>query len=335
MKQALNPAVFNKKSKDRLYQYLVFYNLYHLAEDLALLKYGPAKRMWEKDIIETNLGLADYYYRNELKSLMPYFLNHGVNFRSEVNFTPLMSAIAFEKADIIDYLLENGANIDLQDNLGNNAMQRLLFLIHKFNNSPQQKQLFSRFYSKLKPESVKVRINNRLIKIGNHEPEFLILSFMIVTLFEQFRVGCILQDPMHANSEFGIKPGYQTADFAKLFEKMPEHVMPGYRCNPAYLSSILSKNELNRKGTGNKKLFVRLKQGIYVPHPLMEINIDEEWVNVYDNISMSYLTERYAPEQLYFINLIHKFREQLTRNPDAELDQASYWEEILRNKDLE
>ena len=328
-RQALNPDSYNKKSKDRLYQYLVYHNQYHLSEDLARLKYGPARRMYEEDDIEINSGFATLYYKNDLKTLInQVFSKYGINFRSEVNYTPLMSAILFEQPDIIEYLLDNGARTDLEDNLGNNAMQLQMLLIHKFNFQADKKDVFNRFYNRLKPESLKIRISNQLIKIGNHESEFLILNFMIVSLFARLEVGCRFQDPGYTIEGIDLRPGFQISDFTRLFAGMPESALPEYQQKTAYISSVLSKNEVNSNAAGNRKLFVRLKKGIYVPNPLMEIFIDDQWVNVYDNIDIDFITKRHPEEHKRFIILLLKFREQLTRDPNAVLDQAAYWGEF-------
>ena len=151
---------------------------------------------------------------------------------------------------------------------------------------------------------------------------------MIVSLFARLEVGCRFQDPEYVIEGIDLKPGFQTSDFTKLFAGMPENAVPEYQQKTAYISSVLSKNEVNSNATGNRKLFVRLKKGLYVPNPLMEILIDDQWVNVYDNIDVDFITKRHPEEHKRFITLLLKFKAQLTTDPNAVLDQAAYWEAL-------
>ena len=65
-----------------------------------------------------------------------------------------------------------------------------------------------------------------------------------------------------------------------------------------------------------------------MPHPLMEILIDNSWVNIYDKLYLEEFVKNCKAPQLHFVNLLILFRKQLTENPDAILDSAGYWENI-------
>ena len=57
------------------------------------------------------------------------------------------------------------------------------------------------------------------------------------------------------------------------------------------MSSILSKNEVNRDDPYNRHIFVRVRHGRYILNPLLEIDVDGNWVNVYDLIGISELEQ--------------------------------------------
>lgn len=326
LEQGLNPDTYNRKAKDRLYYYVVFYQMEQHLPKMAALKYPAAQRYEKLGFVEINLGLVNTYVQDNLKALLPYFLNYGVDFRNEVNFTPLMCALMSSAEKTAEYLLENGARVDLQENSGKTAFQREMACVYELVDETATKaKMFNRFYNKLKPESIKVRINNRLIKINSHQGEFLMLNLMLSALRQQLRWGCQKMESWNMTSYMEIRPGFQTADFIKFYEGISDHIVPEYRRKPAYISALLSKNELNRVGDGNNKLFVRLYKGVYVPHPLMEIQIGNAWVNIYDNFDMQDLFENHKDGQIDFIKLLVRFREELNKDPDAKLDPAQFW----------
>ena len=102
---------------------------------------------------------------------------------------------------------------------------------------------------------------------------------------------------------------FQTGEFLFFYENMPEHVIPKYRAQRSYISSILSKNELFREDKYNKKLFMRLKQGEYVLNPQIEIQVEDEWVNVYELLQMDELRKLYGNKSTYFFNIFYFFKE--------------------------
>ncbi|MCW5607700.1 MAG: hypothetical protein KIT26_06495 [Nitrosomonas sp.] len=58
----------------------------------------------------------------------------------------------------------------------------------------------------------------------------------------------------------------------------------GKQC--AYLSSILSKNEINKDDRYNRKLFYRVMRGIYVFNPGLALKVESNWINIYDLLAI-------------------------------------------------
>jgi len=332
LEQGLNPGSYNRKAKDRLYYYVLFYQLDKYLPKLAELKYRPAERYAKLGYAEINLGLINTYIQDNVKLLKPYFLNYGVDFRNEVNFTPIMCAMMSNAGKTADYLLENGANIDLQENSGKNVFQREISCVYEDHPGSNflKEYMFNPYYTRIRPDSIKVRINNQLIKVNSHEGEFLILNIMLSVLSTHLNRGTKPSVIDEVTLELkGIammnQPGFLSIDFINFYDGLEEHVLPGYRRKPAYVNSILSKNELNRKGKSNKKLFFRCDRGEYLPHPLMEIKVGKDWVNIYDNIDMENLQEMNKEAgRLRIFSMIKQFRQQLEEDPEAILDAAAF-----------
>ncbi len=325
--QALNPEVYNRKAKDRLFTYLFYYNNARYLEPLAALKYKPAERWMKYEIAENNSGQINLFIADNLKSLKPGFLMYGVDFRNEVNLTPLMVCMMCDAMKTIHYLLENGAKIDLTNNAGKTALQ--MALQNNFWSPETDHMLINTFYHQLRPDSLKVRINNRLVKINHHQAEFLILNTMLAILQGQLlNASDASIEAVKASAEITgeehdldkIKPLFTAGNFFRFFQHFSDQIMPEYRRKNTYISSILSKNEIRSKAAGNNRLFVRLATGFYLPHPLMEILIDNTWVNVYDNCEIEWLLTRPETRRIKpYMEKIIEYRKQLKSDPDAVL----------------
>jgi len=93
-------------------------------------------------------------------------------------------------------------------------------------------------------------------------------------------------------------PGFETGDFVHALEHFPEPIIPQRRRRREYLSAVLARNEVFRAGPYNRKLFVRLHRGYYLPNPSMDIEIDERWINIYDLLRTDILAREKKNKQL-------------------------------------
>jgi Ankyrin repeats (many copies)/AAA domain len=318
-KQALNPDLFNKKAKDKIFEYAIYYGEESTINQLSALKYRPADR-WKEEGKGILKRLLSEYQQDNLKVLEPKLNKFGIDFRNEMNLSPFMLAISYGANNIVEYLLNNGAKTNLTDNFGRNPLQ--MCLLRAYLDQSFKAKVINKFYQKLKIDSIKLKIDNKLIKIDSHQAEYLMLNFMLSVLRTKLIAGT--QVGRNFNNE---TPYFETLDFAQFYKGLSPIVIPEYRQNRSYISSILSKNEVNREDRYNKKLFVRLQQGMYLPNPLLEIMIDEEWVNIYDLIDLEDIQINHAKANKGIILQIKNYRKQLTENPNNKIDQYQYWRE--------
>jgi hypothetical protein len=324
---ALNPQAYNRKAKDRLYYYALFYQLDQYLAPLAELKYPAAIRFEKYGQAEINFGLINTYIQDNLKLLQTYYLKHGLDFRNEVNLTPLMCALMSNAYKTVEYLLDNGANINLTDNQGNTALMREIACLFMEDDDQIKQFMFIPFYTRLRPESIKVRINKKLIKFNSSQGEYMLLTYMLAVVRQHLRDRSFVLGAWGGKGPLRQSPGFHTRDFQTYYKGLPEQIIPEYRTQTSYVSNMLSKNEINREGPGNNKLFVRVYYGSYILHPLMELFIEGKWVNVYDNVEMEYLLDKEKNAETGFLELIAQFRAQLKADPDAKLDHMAYWEQ--------
>jgi hypothetical protein len=301
VKQALNPESFNKKAKDRLFEYALYYGEQSYFNQLSALKYRPADR-WELEGKGILKRMLSEYQQDNVKALEPKLIKYGIDFRNELNLSPFMLAISYGAIQISEHLIKNGAKTNLTDNFGRNALQ--LALLKAELDSVFKQKVLNKFYGTLKIESIRVKIDNKLLKIDNHQAEFLMLNFMIATLRTKIIAGTNRKDRFQV-SEI---PVFQTQDYLDFYEGLSSHVLADYRKVRSYLSSILSKNEVNRDDKYNKKLFLRIQQGMYLPNPLLEILVGEEWINVYDLIDMDDIEKNHAKYNTIVFKTIREYR---------------------------
>jgi hypothetical protein len=78
---------------------------------------------------------------------------------------------------------------------------------------------------------------------------------------------------------------------------LPHGILPERRKQRAYLSAILSKNEVDKDDRYNRKLFCRVMRGAYILNPTLAIKVEDEWVNIYDLLSIDRLAPQYRVKE--------------------------------------
>jgi hypothetical protein len=155
-----------------------------------------------------------------------------------------------------------------------------------------------------------LQIDGRLVKLDNRLMEFLMFNLMIAMFYTHL-------GPNVANFRSGA---FTSGDFVDVLSHFPDSVLPERRKKRAYISSILSKNEVNREGPYNRKLFRRLKQGHYIINPQLSVWVEGSWRNIYDLLSLDLLGYRRRDEHSFYYYFdpnehmqrrLQQFREQV------------------------
>ncbi len=267
--EALDPKNFNKQAKLLLSEFAVTYDLTEMLSDLLLLKYSRAAR---PDMIlqETERKYSQMFRERSYHTLMHYTQRHGVDFRNRINQTPLMLAAKIGDAELIRKLLEMGADRNLMDSQGRSALH--VAIREAFFNKNYAATKLAEIYPLLEPQSISLRVADRLVKLDNHTMHFFLVNAMLALTVNILKS----RGPM-------LKRGFGAPDFAFALEFFPDRVIPEYRSKRQYISSILSGAEMFRNAdTGRQRpVFWRLSRGYYLLNPKMDILVNKEWVNVY------------------------------------------------------
>ncbi len=269
----------HKKDKLTLFEYALIYKDNNILHSLAQTGFKPAnnpdnglKLLKQKHFMPYQLKSPD--------SVLKQVKKFGVDYRNPFNQTPLMIAAWLGNARLVTALSHYEPDTELVDNNQHNALQIALEQASHVDKYAQTN--LSAMYRALEPDSL-TQIDGRLVKLGNHLMEFIMLNLLIALFYRVMPEKIILRG------------GFQTADILAAISHFPVDVLPERRKKQAYISSILSKNELSRQHRYNRKLFKRIKTGHYVFNPALALKIEGKWINIYDICQFDKL-HYYEPE---------------------------------------
>jgi hypothetical protein len=146
----------------------------------------------------------------------------------------------------------------------------------------------------LLPAALKVRVGDHLVKIDSHRMEFFLFHSMLA-MFE-----FILRTKIET-----ALPAFETADFIHALTHFPETVIPEKRKKREAISASLANNEVFRDAPRNRRLFVRVKRGFYIPNPCLALDLDGTWVSLRDLLHFDLLERENKNRKLTsFLNMV-------------------------------
>jgi hypothetical protein len=272
---AFNPEKYNKKAKTFIFEFATVYHVPYLIDTLSELKFNRANKNASKEQKEIEKKYYSDYSQKNYSILNDKIKKYGIDFRNQLNQTPLMIAVHQGKIDLVKSLKVNGANIKQRDCTG---MQPLhIALRQSFLNSDYSQNILGHIYKDIETSSIKVKVYNKMIKIDNSKMPFFIFYLMLSAQVEL----------MKNKIKYDI-PAFEAGDFVRTLASFPEFIMPEYRKKRSYISSILAENEIYKEDKNNKKLFLRVRRGYYMINPVLEVDIDGEWINAYTLMQMDH-----------------------------------------------
>ena len=198
---------------------------------------------------------------------------YGVDFRNVFGLTPLMIASRMGNAELAGALLDRDADTGMVDANGLNAFQ---IALERACADPRfARSKLPAVFERLAPVSLDVQVDGRLVKLDRRLMEYLMLCIAMVLFYQ--RLG--------ENWASGQRL-LSAVDFAEILEHFPESVVLSRRKKRAYLSSILSKNEVSRVGPYNRKLFLRVRRGQYLINPQLALRVEGDWRRIYELLSV-------------------------------------------------
>ena len=243
----------HKKSKLALFEYALVYEDRHMLNTLIKSDFKPALNP-DKGLQMLQQKHYGIYSFKKPNAVLKQVHEYGPDFRNLFNQTPLMVAAWTAHIEVIKTLFKLGADPEKIDENGMTAFQIALSQADRDEKFARNK--LADIYEYLEPTSMSIQVDGHLVKLDKKHMEFFMLNMMIAMFYRRLASKIL---------DFGN--AFSTQDFISATEHMPNSVLAERRKKRAYLSSILSKNEIKRDAKYNRKLFYRVKHGAYLFNP--------------------------------------------------------------------
>jgi hypothetical protein len=270
------------KMKQQLYEYATCFDEPVLAAWLVQeVKFDAAKHFQQQRM---TLGRKTYvpYFSNRVKDILRQCEEHGIEHRLPMNQTPLMAAAAAGNLPLVEALLERGADREAVDQYGSNALHwalREAFRDPTFARGP-----VAALYELLAPASIDVNTGERLVRIDRHLSEY----FLFQTLWTLFK-------SRFTHRQRRSHGAFETQAILEAWQHLPANVVRPERNKRAHLSSVLSRNEVERDYAYNRALFRRVSQGWYQFNPKLSVRRlrgdEESWMPIYAALNLPLINE--------------------------------------------
>jgi len=272
----------SSKMKQQLYEYATCFDEPMLAAYLAHeAKFDVAKSFQQQRV---TLGRKSYahYFATHFKDILRQCAQHGIEHRLPMNQTPLMAAAAAGNVALVEALLERGADREAVDHYGSNALHwalREAFRDPKFARGP-----FAALYELLAPASIDVNTGERLVRIDRHLSEY----FLFQTLWTLFK-------SRFTHEQRRSHGAFEPQAILEVWQHLPANVVRPERNKRQHLSSLLSRNEVERDYAYNRALFMRVSQGWYQFNPKLSVRSrqggEELWTPIYGALNLPLINE--------------------------------------------
>lgn len=281
--EALDDKNYNKKAKKQLYEFADYYGHFDIIQQLRKKKFVREKDSLfpSSDVLRS---ITIDYFGKPTKAILHKLEKYGPNFRNPLNQTPLMIAAKLGDLELIESLIEAGADRELIDNMGMTPL-RVAF-VEALSNEQFRSFRFGEIYPLLAPSHLKLRINDRLIKLDAGRMEYIMLQTLLAYYAIKMRYHEIFAVPSILNA-WCLSP----KEITQLMGLLPDSILPERRKSRPYISAILAKNEIDRDSPYNRRLFVRMRHGVYTLNPCIDFAIQDQWISMFDLLHTNFMVE--------------------------------------------
>ena len=268
----------NKQEKILLFEYCLIYDKKNEMSRLRNMNLKAALHPKRSFMVIKEKYFSSYIRKN-YQSVIENTKIYGLNFRNPFNQTPLIAASKLCNPLLIKQLVEQGSDISIRDNNGHNCLQNLLssILIGTAGEIINDESDIFDSYTLLSSESTSIKIDDRLVKLDPRTMEFFLYNAMIGLFGNPFSILINIERIFESNT------------LVRVLSKFPDNILKTNRKKRIYISSILSKNEKNKIGQYNRRLFLRITRGRYVLNPDIEVKENGEWVKILDILKIKHV----------------------------------------------
>ena len=256
--KALDPQGVSNKARQQLFDYACFHRDEAIAGSLVAVRFAPAEH-YRQQGPQVVRRLRQPYEARNVKDVLWQTEQHGVDFRTPMNLTPLMAAAYAGNARLVEALLARGARRELRDHLGHLALHWALR--RAYEDEAFARGAFGTVYDVLAPPSFDAQIDGRLVQIGREQGEYFVFQVLMTQWCQQY-------------SPRGRRAGLTALDIIRPpFHAFPDVVVRESRRQRTYVNSVLARSEVNSRYATSRQLWQRERQGHYMPNPKVLLRV--------------------------------------------------------------
>jgi hypothetical protein len=113
---------------------------------------------------------------------------------------------------------------------------------------------------------IDVQTDGRLVRLERHQGEYWLLGMMLAGL-KTLRTHCVAR----LHHPYKYEPGFFAEALQNCLECLPEHLWPAKRRKRSYVNAVLARAEVDSQYQPARKLWLRTKNGHYLPNPNMQL----------------------------------------------------------------
>ncbi len=273
---AFDPARYNKKAKDRLFEYAIVYYDIATLDGLARLtgpqKYNPARpdnlAAEMRTLLRKRYGS---YHLDRPQEVAARVARYGPDVRDELGLTPLLAAVHVPALKTIAWLRAQDADPARPDLFGRTPWQHIL---QHFAHEPATIQPhLAALYAQLALPALHLRLDGQALKFRADQPEYFVLNYLLLNQL------ILLRRKSRTDRRYQWRPGFvEAADVQELMEAFPDSLVPPHRKARLYLNALLARHEMRGRSEYGRRLWFRVKNGHYLLNPALETEgADGEW----------------------------------------------------------
>ncbi len=309
--KALDPKNPSSKPRQTLFDYALWHGQHEWVQSLGEAGFAPARALMEErefagagTLLPPRYGIdSPWLARQQLvrravsalhqRHLQPYQARHfkdilraadmhGPDHAEPVGATPLMLAATAGNAPLVEALLAKGADPGRRDEFGHTAWD------HAVGRAMREAAFAGSglpvLFDLIAPPALDVQTDGRLVRLERHQAEYWVLTLMLAGLKTQWS-RCVTrhQEP------YKVLAGFFADQLHDVLQQLPAWLWPKARCKRTYVNQVLARAEVHSSYQPARRLWVRTKNGHYIPNSQMQLREGEGWQPVYERLALAWI----------------------------------------------
>ena len=309
--RAFDPQNPSSKPRQTVFDYALWHGQHAWIELLAHGKFAPARGLMEahefagagtllplrygiegpwlarqqlvrKTVAAVHQRHLQPYQAKNFKDILRAADTHGPDHATPVGATPLMLAATAGNAPLVEALLSKGADPARRDEFGHSAWDDAV-------NRAMREAAFAgsglpALFDLLAPPALDVQTDGRLVRLERHQGEYWLLTLMLAGLKTQWS-QCVTR----RLEPYRYLCGFFADQLHDVLQELPAWLWPDTRRKRTYVNQVLARAEVHSSYQPARRLWVRTKNGHYVPNPEMQLRSGEGWRPVYEQLALAWI----------------------------------------------